>query len=174
MAESYLAQGQEEVWFVEAGDLSSAAAPTKTEIEGGIAFGRHARTFSPPSTQGNSVDATPMGAKNASSLDGLPGITNASATFLIGDDADADTVELFGDFTDLLKESGYLVVAPRGRVGVDDDDDGAVTSGDLVHVYPAKVNTVSIDSNGPQDPKTFTVSFTHAGAWYPAVTVAAS
>lgn len=174
MAESYLAQGQEEVWFVEAGDISNPAAPTKAEIEGGIAFGRHARAYTKPSTQGNSVDATPTGAKNASSLDGLPGITNASATFLIGDTSTADTVVLYGSFEDLLKESGYLVFAPRGRVGIDDDTDGAVTAGDLVHVYPAKVNTVSIDSNGAQDPSTFTVSFTHSGTWHPAVTVAAS
>lgn len=172
MSESYLAQGQEEVWFVET--ISNAAAPTKAEIEAGTPVSRFARSYSKPSTQGNSVDATPTGAKNASSLDGLPSITNATLTFMVGDESTAESVQLYQAFEDLIKVDGYLVFAPKARIGIDDDVDGEVTVGDLVHVYPAKVNTVSLDSNGPQDPSTGTVSFTHAGTWHPAVVVAAS
>lgn len=172
MADSYIDQGQTEVFFVE--EIDNPAAPTAAEINAGIAVARFGRVATKPSTQGNSVDATPMGAKNASSLDGLPGITNATLTFLTGDTPTADSVVLFHTFEDLVKTSGFLVFAPRGRIGVEDDEDGEVSTGDLVHVYPGKVNTVTLDSNGAQDPATATVSFTHSGAHHPAVTVAAS
>lgn len=172
MAESYLNQGQLEVWFVET--LTNPAAPTKAQIELGEPLARFARTSPMPSSQDNSVDATPVGAKDPSSLSGMPSVTNASIQFLIGDTASAESVQLFQSFRTKRGTSGYLVYAPLGRVGATDDEDGEVTTGDLVHVFPAKVGVTTIDSVGPQDPQTATTSFSHSGAWHPAVVVVAS
>lgn len=170
----YLPQGQQEVWFVST--LTSPAAPTKAEIEheSSIAFGRFSEQVNMPSATINRVGATPMGAKNPSSLGGLPTINDSVATVFMGDTPTDEFVELFHALRDKEKESGYLVFAPRGRIGIEDDADGEVEASHLASVFPARIELVALINGGAQDPAKFTVEFSHSGRWYPAVTVAAS
>lgn len=175
MANSYNPQGQVEAWFIDSVEgITNPAAPTAGEVNAGIALGMATRTITTPAYQGASIDATPIGAKAPQSLDGLPTITNAALVLLAGDTADAATVELFHDLKDLEKATGWLVLAPRGRVGRTDDEDGLVTVGDVVHVFPSRVNTVSLaDSPGGQ-PATFRIDFTHSGTFHEYVEIVAS
>ena len=174
MAESYNPQGISDwLWFDAVADIASPAAPKVSELATGVSLGCSLMTPSAPVRQANTISATPLCADTERTLPALPTVTPASIELFRGDDGTSDASDLFDAMKDAERTTGWLVhvLHPTGTPA------GGVTPpavGDLVDVWPATINTVSVGSVAMGAPATWKIDFAHNGQFYENVAVVAS
>ena len=157
-------QGRTKLYWVET--IANAAAPTAAEITAGDRLDEY---IVPDSVAGftaepNTVDATPLSALRERTVNGLATTTNGAITFYRGDEAADAEATLFDTFVDALQTDGYIVVVLNGTVA----------TGELVDVFPSRVNTVNPTPPAGGQSARFTVGFTHPADFELNATIAAS
>lgn len=169
MAESYNPQGISNWLFVPTvAGIASPAAPTVAELTDAevLVLGCAVSTPTAPQKQAQTVSATPLCATEERTLPGLPTVTPASLEMFLPSTSDADNHTLFTEMNGSIGDTGWLVHVRAGT-----GTDLAPATGDLVDVWPATINSVSLLSVAPGAPATWRVDFAHSGAFHQGVAV---
>lgn len=169
MAESYNPQGISEwLWIDSVGGITAPATPAVSELNAGLSLGCAVLNPTAPAQAAQTISATPLCATVERTLNALPTVTPASLELLRGDTADSDNYDVFEAMKADYGTTGWLVHVLHGL-----GTDRAPAVGDVVDVWPATVNSVSVLNATGGAPGTWRVDFSHNGTFYENVLVVA-
>ncbi|MFV0496073.1 hypothetical protein [Mycobacterium sp.] len=169
MGESYNPQGISDwLWIDTVSGITTPTAPTVSELAAGLSLGCAVLNPTAPTQSAQTISATPLCANVERTLPALPTVTPASLELLRGDTADSDNSDAFDAMKGDYGITGWLVHVLHGL-----GTNRAAAAGDLVDVWPATVNAVSVLNASGGAPGTWRVDFAHNGTFNENVVVVA-